>query len=34
MDNFDGMDDGIKLNEPEVLFARIDKDKKLQEIAD
>ncbi len=32
VDNFDGMDDGIKLNQPEVLFARIDKDKKLEEI--
>ena len=32
VDNFDGMDNGIKLNEPEVLFARIDKEKKLEEI--
>ncbi len=32
VDNFDGMDSGIKLNEPEVLFARIDKEKKLEEI--
>ncbi len=32
VDNFDGMDDGIKLNKPEVLFARIDKEKKLEEI--
>ena len=32
VNNFDGMDDGIKLNEPEVLFQRIDKNKKLEEI--
>jgi len=32
VDNFDGMDDGIKLNEPEVLFQRIDKEDKLKEI--
>lgn len=32
VDNFDGMDSGIKLNEPEVLFARIDKEKKFEEI--
>ena len=32
VDNFDGMDSGIKLNEPEVLFARIDKEEKLNEI--
>jgi len=32
VNNFDGMDDGIKLNEPEALFQRIDKDKKLEEI--
>ena len=32
VDNFDGMDSGIKLNEPKVLFARIDKEKKLEEI--
>ncbi len=33
--NFNGMDDGIKLNEPEILFARIDKsefEKKLETI--
>ena len=33
IDNFDGMDDGIKLNEPEVLFQRIDKEKKLEELS-
>ena len=33
IDNFDGMDEGIKLNEPEVLFQRIDKDKKLEELS-
>ncbi len=32
VENFDGMDDGIKLNEPEVLFQRIDKEQKLKEI--
>ena len=31
VDNFNGMDEGIKLNKPEVLFARIDKDAKLKE---
>lgn len=30
--NFAGLDVGIHLNEPEPLFARIDKDKKLQEL--
>ena len=30
--NFNGLDAGIKLNEPEVLFARIDKEKKLNDI--
>ncbi len=30
--NFSGLDVGIHLNEPEPLFARIDKDKKLQEL--
>jgi methionyl-tRNA synthetase len=30
--NFKGIDPGIKLNNPEPLFARIDKDKKLEEI--
>lgn len=30
--NFKGMDEGIKLNNPEPLFARIDKDKKLAEL--
>jgi methionyl-tRNA synthetase len=30
--NFNGMDAGIKLNEPKPLFARIDKDKKIEEI--
>ena len=33
IDNFDGMDDGIKLNEAEVLFQRIDKEKKLEELS-
>ena len=33
IDNFDGMDDGIRLNEPEVLFQRIDKEKKLEELS-
>lgn len=33
IDNFDGMDDGIKLNSPEPLFQRIDKEKKLEEIS-
>ena len=32
VDNFNGMDEGIKLNKPEVLFARIDKDEKLKEL--
>ena len=31
--NFKGLDAGIKLNNPEPLFVRIDKDKKLEEIA-
>ena len=30
--NFKGLDSEIKLNQPEVLFARIDKEKKLEEI--
>ena len=30
--NFKGMDKGIKLNNPEPLFARIDKEKKLSEL--
>lgn len=30
--NFKGMDEGIKLNNPEPLFARIDKEKKLSEL--
>ena len=30
--NFKGIDPGIKLNNPEPLFVRIDKDKKLEEI--
>lgn len=30
--NFKGMDEGIKLNNPEPLFIRIDKDKKLAEL--
>ena len=30
--NFKGMDEGIKLNNPEPLFARIDKEKKLAEL--
>ena len=30
--NFKGMDAGIKLNNPEPLFARIDKEKKLEEL--
>ena len=33
IDNFNGMDDEIKLNEPEVLFQRIDKEKKLEELS-
>ena len=33
IDNFDGMDDGIKLNTPEVLFQRINKEEKLEEIS-
>ena len=32
VDNFDGMDDGIKLQKPEVIFQRLDKEKKLEEI--
>ena len=32
--NFKGLDAGIKLNNPEPLFVRIDKDKKLEEIAE
>ena len=32
VDTFGGMDDGIKLNKPEVLFQRIDKEEKLNEI--
>ena len=31
--NFDGMDEGIKLEKPEVIFQRIDKEKKLEEIS-
>ena len=30
--NFEGLDIGIKLNKPEVLFARIDKTKKIEEL--
>ena len=30
--NFKSLDDGIKLNNPEPLFARIDKEKKLEEL--
>jgi len=30
--DFKGLDDGIKLNNPEPLFVRIDKDKKLEEL--
>ena len=33
VDNFDGMDDGIKLNKAEVLFQRIDKEKKIEELS-
>ena len=33
INHFDGMDIGIKLNQPEILFQRIDKEKKIQEIA-
>ena len=33
IDSFNGMDDEIKLNEPEVLFQRIDKEKKLEELS-
>ena len=33
VDNFDGMDDGIKLTKPEVIFQRIDKEKKLEELS-
>lgn len=33
LQTFDGLDIGIKLNNPEPLFARIDKEKKLEEIA-
>ena len=29
---FKGMDSGIKLNKPEILFARIDKDKFQEEL--
>ncbi len=32
VNDFTGMDGGIKLNTPEVLFARVDKDEKLKEI--
>lgn len=32
LENFDGFDSGIKLNQPVPLFVRVDKDKKLQEI--
>ena len=32
LNNFDGLDIGITLNQPEVLFARIDKAKKLEEL--
>lgn len=32
LDNFDGLDVGIKLNEPKILFERIDKEEKLKEI--
>ena len=31
--NFKGLDYGIKLNQPEPLFARIDKEKKLEELS-
>lgn len=30
--NFEGIEDGLVLNDPEPLFARIDKDKKLEEL--
>ena len=30
--DFNGLDIGIKLNKPEPLFIRIDKDKKLEEL--
>ena len=30
--NFKGLDYGIKLNQPEPLFIRIDKEKKLEEL--
>lgn len=33
INHFDGMDIGIKLNTPEILFQRIDKEEKLQKIA-
>ncbi len=32
LDNFDGLDIGIKLNEPKILFERINKEEKLKEI--
>ena len=31
--NFEGMDPGIKLNEPKPLFARINKEEKLEELS-
>ena len=34
LDSFDGLDYGIKLNDPEPLFARIDKEIKLKEISE
>ena len=32
LEDFNGFDSGIKLSQPEPLFVRIDKNKKLQEI--
>ena len=32
LDNFNGLDVGIHINDPEPLFARIDKEDKLKEI--
>ena len=34
LDTFDGLGESIKLNEPHPLFARIDKEKKLEEIGE
>ena len=33
LNDFNGLDIGIVLNQPEVLFARIDKAKKLEELS-